>query len=38
MFIDMVIITCKLAIEKDSILNIKLYLKECLFDDNWFKH
>ena len=34
---NMIIISCRLAIEKDGILNIKLYLKECLFDDNWFK-
>ena len=35
---DMIVISYKLAIEKDAVSNIKLYLKECLLDDNWFKH
>ena len=34
----MIVISYKLAIEKDAVSNIKLYLKECLLDDNWFKH
>ena len=35
---DMIVLSCKLAIEIDGVLNIKLYLQEYLFDDNWFKH
>ena len=35
---DMVVVSCRLAIEKNDTLNIEFYLQECLFDDNWFKH
>ena len=32
----MEIISCRLAIEKNGILNVKLYLQKCLF--NWSRH
>ena len=35
---DMVVVSCRLATEKNDTLNIEFYLQECLFDDNWFKH
>ena len=35
---DMVVVSCKLATEKNDKLNIEFYLKQCSFDDNWFKH
>ena len=34
----MVVVSCRLATEKNDTLNIKFYLPKCLFDDNWFKH
>ena len=34
----MVVVSCRLAIEKNDTLNIEFYLQECLFDDTWFKH
>ena len=35
---DMAVILCRLATEKNDMLNIEFYLKQCSFDDNWFKH
>ena len=35
---DMAVISCRLATEKNDTLNIEFYLKQCSFDDNWFKH
>ena len=35
---DMPVISCRLATEKNDTLNIEFYLKQCSFDDNWFKH
>ena len=35
---DMAVTSCKLATEKNDKLNIEFYLKQCSFDDNWFKH
>ena len=35
---DMVVVSCRLAIEKNDALNIESYLQECLFNNNWFKH
>ena len=34
----MAVISYRLASEKNDTLNIKFYLKQCSFDDNWFKH
>ena len=34
----MVVVSCRLAIEKNDTLNIEFHLQECLFNDNWFKH
>ena len=35
---DMSVISCRLATEKNDMLNTEVYLKQCLFNDNWFKH
>ena len=35
---DMTVISCRLATEKNDTLNIEFYLKQCSFNDNWFKH
>ena len=35
---DMAVISCRLATEKNNTLNIEFCLKQCSFDDNWFKH
>ena len=35
---DMVVVSCRLAIEKNDVCNIEFYLQECLFNNNWFKH
>ena len=34
---DMVVVSCRLATEKNDTVNIEFYLKQCSFDDNWFK-
>ena len=34
----MVVVSGRLATEKNDTLNIEFYLRKCLFDDNWFKH
>ena len=35
---DMAVMSCRLATEENDTLNIEFYLKQCSFDDNWFKH
>ena len=35
---DMAVISCRLATKKNDTLNIEFYLKQCPFNDNWFKH
>ena len=34
----MAVISCRLASEKNDMLNVEFYLKQCSFDDNLFKH
>ena len=35
---DMAVVSCRLAIEKNDMLNIEFYLQECLFNNNCLKH
>ena len=35
---DMVVVSCRLATEKNDTLNIEFYLQECFFDNDWFKY
>ena len=34
----MVVVSRRLATEKNDALNIEFYLKQCSFNDIWFKH
>ena len=34
----MAVTSCRSATEKNDTLNIEFYLKQCSFEDNWFKN